>query len=99
MCARRQFRDRLSLAREYGVKGLEFYQNFTSIDFALNKMGAFLAFALLLRCLTRVADLVAVPSFSAGAMENWGLITFRESRLLFDKEIDQDTVKQVVRVD
>ncbi len=29
-------------------------------------------------------DLVAVPNFSAGAMENVGLITFRETLLLFD---------------
>lgn len=31
-------------------------------------------------------DLVAVPDFSAGAMENWGLLTFRESNLLVDKD-------------
>jgi cytosol alanyl aminopeptidase len=29
-------------------------------------------------------DLVAVPSFSSGAMENAGLLTFREERLLLD---------------
>ncbi|XP_030374192.1 aminopeptidase N-like [Scaptodrosophila lebanonensis] len=28
-------------------------------------------------------DLLAVPDFSAGAMENWGLITFREAALFY----------------
>ncbi|XP_029019015.1 leucyl-cystinyl aminopeptidase isoform X2 [Betta splendens] len=31
-------------------------------------------------------DLVAIPDFLAGAMENWGLITFRETSLLVGKQ-------------
>jgi puromycin-sensitive aminopeptidase len=31
-------------------------------------------------------DLVAIPDFSAGAMENWGVITFRETALLIDPD-------------
>lgn len=30
-------------------------------------------------------DLVALPDFASAAMENWGLITFRETALLMDK--------------
>uniref|UniRef100_A0A673MHY6 Aminopeptidase n=1 Tax=Sinocyclocheilus rhinocerous TaxID=307959 RepID=A0A673MHY6_9TELE len=31
-------------------------------------------------------DLAAIPDFQSGAMENWGLSTYRESGLLFDPE-------------
>lgn len=40
-------------------------------------------------------DLVAIPDFLAGAMENWGLITFRETSLLVGKQSSQ-LEKQVV---
>lgn len=41
-------------------------------------------------------DLVAVPDFSAGAMENWGLITFRENALLYDAQNNPADTKEWV---
>lgn len=39
---------------------------------------------------------VALPDFSAGAMENWGLITYRESYMLVDPHNSTITNKQLV---
>lgn len=41
-------------------------------------------------------DMVAIPDFSAGAMENWGLITYRETALLFDEETSSTANKQSI---
>lgn len=40
-------------------------------------------------------DLIAIPDFLAGAMENWGLVTFRETTLLVGKD-SSPLEKQVV---
>ncbi len=40
------------------------------------------------------SDHVALPDFSAGAMENWGLITYREIALLVDPEVTTLSAKQ-----
>ncbi|KAJ9656848.1 Aminopeptidase 2 mitochondrial [Coniosporium apollinis] len=41
-------------------------------------------------------DMVAIPDFSAGAMENWGLITYRVVDLLFDEKTSGASTKQRV---
>uniref|UniRef100_A0A8C2DQB6 Aminopeptidase n=1 Tax=Cyprinus carpio TaxID=7962 RepID=A0A8C2DQB6_CYPCA len=40
------------------------------------------------------SDQIALPDFNAGAMENWGLITYRETALLYDKEISSNGNKE-----
>ncbi len=40
-------------------------------------------------------DLIAVPDFAAGAMENWGAITFRERALLCNKNSAASTKEDV----
>ena len=40
-------------------------------------------------------DQVAIPDFEAGAMENWGLVTYRESCLLADESSPRETQKSV----
>jgi puromycin-sensitive aminopeptidase len=43
-----------------------------------------------------VSDLIAIPDFSHGAMENWGAVTYRESALLVDPENSSASNKQWV---
>ncbi|MGI0046026.1 MAG: M1 family metallopeptidase [Nitrosotalea sp.] len=44
-------------------------------------------------------DMIAIPDFASGAMENWGAITFRETVLLYDsKTSSTDTMQHIAEV-
>ena len=42
------------------------------------------------------SDHIALPDFSSGAMENWGLITYRESCLLADPELTPESSRRFI---
>ncbi len=67
------------MALGFGVKFVEFFQNYFKIRYPLPKI-----------------DLIAVPDFAVGAMENWGAITFREVRLLGDEKKSALQAKQSI---
>ena len=43
-------------------------------------------------------EMIAIPDFSAGAMENWGLITYRETALLYQPGVSSLSDKEYVAV-
>ncbi|MEQ2218487.1 hypothetical protein XENOCAPTIV_003863, partial [Xenoophorus captivus] len=42
----------------------------------------------------RKSDQIALPDFYFGAMENWGLVTYRETNLLYDPETSSNSDKE-----
>ncbi|KAJ8417420.1 hypothetical protein AAFF_G00286470 [Aldrovandia affinis] len=62
-------------------------------EYALNKTGPILKFFESYYNSTyplKKSDQIALPDFNAGAMENWGLITYRETALLFDEKFSSN---------
>ncbi|MBI2930161.1 MAG: M1 family metallopeptidase [Planctomycetes bacterium] len=58
-------------ALETAVRGLEFFDEYYGIPY---------------RSALPKLDLLAIPDFEAGAMENWGAITFRETAIFVDPQ-------------
>uniref|UniRef100_A0A667X2H2 Aminopeptidase n=1 Tax=Myripristis murdjan TaxID=586833 RepID=A0A667X2H2_9TELE len=68
-------------------------------DYALNKTGPILTFFEKYYNSPyplEKSDQIALPDFSAGAMENWGLITYRETALLYNPDMSSNGDKEWV---
>ncbi|XP_058791260.1 putative aminopeptidase-2 [Phymastichus coffea] len=78
---RPQLKKYMEYAPPVGEAALKFLENFTKIDYPLDKM-----------------NLVSIPDFDMGAMENWGLVTFREYGLTYSQDLTPATYKQYVNI-
>lgn len=71
-----------TLVRVYTPEGRSNQGKF-ALQFALDTLPYYETFFGIKFPLPKV-DLIAIENFASGAMENWGLITFRETAVLFD---------------
>lgn len=82
------------LIRAYSTPGKEHQTKF-ALDYAAKTLEFFDDFFGLPYPLPKL-DLLALPDFSAGAMENWGLITFREAYMLVDEANTPADMKETI---
>ncbi|XP_035165369.1 leucyl-cystinyl aminopeptidase isoform X2 [Oxyura jamaicensis] len=74
-------------------------QHINQVEYALNTTVKLLEFYqkyFLINYPLEKLDLVAIPDFQSGAMENWGLVTFRETALLYDSKTSSARDKKLI---
>lgn len=69
-------------ALKLGQHALEALENYTGIT--MNEMGF------------EKMENIAIPQFAAGAMENWGLVTYKENALLVEENVTKTSDKESV---
>ncbi|KAG5866589.1 hypothetical protein JTB14_010153, partial [Gonioctena quinquepunctata] len=79
VCSRNDSAGDRDLAVKYGPLLLEALENITGIKYKEQNIGKM--------------DQAAIPDFSAGAMENWGLVTYRERALLWNSAQSSNSFK------
>uniref|UniRef100_A0A8C2WE39 Aminopeptidase n=1 Tax=Cyclopterus lumpus TaxID=8103 RepID=A0A8C2WE39_CYCLU len=77
--------DQTAFALDAAVKLLDFYDDYFDIPYPLPKQVSQPTLENYKKHIF-YANLAAIPDFQSGAMENWGLTTYRETGLLFDPD-------------
>ncbi|CAH1134417.1 unnamed protein product [Ceutorhynchus assimilis] len=81
VCSRNETSDTRGLAVEVAPLSIDHLNTYLGLNYSENM---------------EKLDQVAIPDFSAGAMENWGLITYRERGLLFDENETSNAYQQYI---
>ncbi|KAJ8921487.1 hypothetical protein NQ315_003105 [Exocentrus adspersus] len=81
VCSRNESAATRQLALDLGPQLLAALNNFTGYDYGVAM---------------EKMDQVAIPDFAAGAMENWGLVTYRETAILWDINESSNRYRQRV---
>ncbi|CAI9093746.1 OLC1v1029307C1 [Oldenlandia corymbosa var. corymbosa] len=66
-----------------------------ALDVAVKTLGIYKEYFAVPYSLPKL-DMVAIPDFAGGAMENYGLVTYRETVLLYDEEHSAAAEKQTI---
>lgn len=90
--------EKATYALDVGAAVIEHYIAYFNLAYPLPKLGKLLKGFFLVDIVAALlfADMAAIPDFVSGAMEHWGLVTYRETALLYDENTSSSRNKQRV---